>query len=68
MKAEQIFENKSYLDVFDIMNLFECGEAKAYSIIRAIKAVSSTIPIKGKVAQIDYERWIRGGSLSDREQ
>lgn len=60
MKAEKIFESKSYLDVFDIMVIFECGEAKAYSIIRAIKSVSSTIPIKGKVAQIDYERWISG--------
>ena len=61
MTAEDIFAKKPFLDVTDIMILFECGENKAYSIIRAIKSVSSTIPIRGKVAKVDYDKWIKGG-------
>lgn len=61
MRAEDIFKDKPYLNYADIMKIFRCGENKARQIIRAIKSVSDTIPIQGKVSQADYERWLKGG-------
>lgn len=62
MKAEEIFNNKPYMTAQDIMKLFCCGKSKAYQIIREIKNVSDTLPFKGRVAQVDYEKWIKGGN------
>jgi len=61
VKAEDIFKEKPFLNYADIMKIFRCGENKARAIIRAIKSVSDTIPIQGKVAQVDYEKWLKGG-------
>ena len=48
---------KMYLDKYDIMRLFDCGESKAVMIIRCIKSVSDTLHLKGKVTQIDFDTW-----------
>lgn len=51
-------ENKKmYLDKYDIMQMFECCEAKALMIIRCIKKVSDTLRLKGKVTQTDFDCW-----------
>ena len=62
MRAEDIFNTKPYMTAKDIMDLFKCGKSKAYEIIREIKSVSSTLPFKGRVAQVDYDKWIKGGN------
>ena len=48
---------KMYLDKFDIMRMFDCGETKALMIIRCIKSVSDTLHLKGKVTQLDFDCW-----------
>ncbi len=50
-------EDKQVLTVEDIMKIFSCGRAKAYSIIRGIKAVSDIAGFSGTVTISDYLRW-----------
>lgn len=48
---------QQYLDINDIMQVFDCGRSKAQGIIRSIKAISDTAKLKGKVTVADYEKW-----------
>lgn len=50
-------KEKQYYDCIDIMNKFGCGKDRAYAIIRAIKSVSDTLQIPGKVTTVDFDLW-----------
>lgn len=54
---EELLQSPQFLDKYDIMKIFSCGVAKAIGIIRAIKAVSDSTKIKGKVTLTDYQIW-----------
>lgn len=60
MTKDELYENAQYLDVADMMTLFECGRDKAKAIIRLIKEVSDIANIKGKVTISDYFKWYSG--------
>lgn len=51
-------EEKVYLDKDDIKKIFGCGTAKAYSIIRSIRAYSDSLNLQGKVTRNDYLAWL----------
>ena len=60
MTKVEILTERQFLNVADIMKVFDCGRDKAYSIIRGIKSVSDIARIKGKVTITDYEKWFNG--------
>lgn len=57
MDKEELFEKPQYLGVEDIKRIFDCGNTKAWEIIRNIKSVSDRLNISGKVTISDYEKW-----------
>lgn len=60
MTKVEILTNRQFLNVADIMQVFDCSRGKAQSIIRAIKSVSDIAQLKGKVTVTDYEKWFYG--------
>lgn len=60
MTKEELMSRAQYLDVYDIMKMYDCGKNQAYAKIREIKAVSDIFKVRGKVTVTDYERWYNG--------
>lgn len=48
---------KLWLDYMDIMSKLDCGRDKAYGYIKAIKKVSDTLGMAGRVTTADFELW-----------
>lgn len=49
---------KEFYDKVDIMNLLKCGETKAQSIIRSVKAYTGDmLGVRGKILVTEYEAW-----------
>lgn len=61
-------EEKAYLDKDDIKKIFNCGTAKAYSIIRSIKAYSDSLNFQGRVTKGDYLAWLNRPTKKDNAQ
>ncbi len=49
--------DKLWLDYKDLMDKFHCGRDKARGYIRAIKLVSDTLGMAGRVSTADFELW-----------
>lgn len=49
---------KEIITADDIAVMFEVSKTKAYGFINAIKLVSDTLGLAGKVHKQDYEMWI----------
>lgn len=57
MTKDEIMNTAQYLNVRDIMKIFDCGRDTAYKKLREIKSVSDTMRISGKITVRDYEAW-----------
>ena len=49
---------KEVYKVQDIQVIFQCGQNKAYQIMREIHAVSNILGLNGRVHRKDYEKYI----------
>lgn len=56
---EELVKGGACVDKYDIMDMFKCGEAKAYSIIRSVKkCTGDKLGIKGKVLITELNEWM----------
>lgn len=56
---EELFKESIFMDKYDLMNMFKCGEAKALSIIRSVKkCTGDKLGIKGKVLVTEFTEWM----------
>ena len=59
MIKNDIMQEKQYISVKDIENIFNCSSPVAQKIMRQIKSVSDRLGVKGKVTLSDYECWYK---------
>lgn len=58
MTAQEILDTKEVFNIKDIMILYQCKEAMAYKIIKAIRSVSDRLELNGRVHKKDYFDYI----------
>ncbi|MEG1663582.1 MAG: hypothetical protein RR338_06305 [Clostridia bacterium] len=61
MTREELLAERQYLDVNDIMKIFDCKQTFAYKTIREIHSVSNIGRRAGRILVRDYEIWINKG-------
>ncbi|MEG2603200.1 MAG: hypothetical protein RSA23_10000 [Carnobacterium sp.] len=67
MTREELLAERQYLDVKDIMKIFDCSETLAYRTIREIHTVSNIGNRAGRILVRDYENWLlaKGGKVNN---
>ena len=56
---EELISESVYVDKYDIMDMFKCGESKALSIIRSVKkCTGDKLGLKGKVLVTELNEWM----------
>ncbi|MBQ9744497.1 MAG: hypothetical protein IJW19_05160 [Clostridia bacterium] len=56
---EELKNGSAFVDKYDLMDMFKCGEAKALSIIRSVKkCTGDKLGIKGKVLVTELNEWM----------
>lgn len=63
MTREELLAERQYLDVNDIMKIFDCKQTLAYKTIREIQSVSNIGHRAGRILVKDYEIWINKGRI-----
>ncbi|MBQ8567291.1 MAG: hypothetical protein IJ445_06905 [Clostridia bacterium] len=56
---EELMNGAAFVDKYDIIDMFKCGESKALSIIRSVKkCTGDKLGIKGKVLITELNEWM----------